>query len=269
MEKLPVLISIPHGGHDIPEMYRDRILLSGREVFIDSDTWSRILYGLEDQVECVVAPETARAFVDLNRATGSLKTAFRDGVMRNRTHNGELIWKPGQEPDPEEIRDILETHYYPHHRKLEIFTTRKDLQFAVDCHTMIWREPRRKGLTERRPRPIFCISNLGDREGEGTNLSAPPTFVRHMKDLLEREFRDVEPFPDTPLVGINDPFRGGFITAMHGRRSPWPWLQLEISRALYLPEDDRITGEPGPEDLLRMEEVRQSLHRVLQDLCGA
>jgi hypothetical protein len=61
---------------------------------------------------------------------------------------------------------------------------------------------------------------------------------------------------------MNDPFRGGFISIAHHRRTQTPWIQIEVNRDLYGTGDpaahqvDETHGRRGAgEDLLRHRRV--------------
>jgi len=54
MKRFPVLISIPHGGDQIPVEIADRVCLSKREVFDDIDAFTRDIYDLGGKVNILL-----------------------------------------------------------------------------------------------------------------------------------------------------------------------------------------------------------------------
>ena len=48
MKSLPVLISIPHSGNEIPGDLRKTLLLTNKEIFEDSDPFTRDIYSCDD-----------------------------------------------------------------------------------------------------------------------------------------------------------------------------------------------------------------------------
>ena len=60
MEPLPVLISIPHGGTQIPPELANRLVIGKKEIFEDSDGFTRQIYDLKEKVAHVVQANIAR-----------------------------------------------------------------------------------------------------------------------------------------------------------------------------------------------------------------
>jgi N-formylglutamate amidohydrolase len=67
-------------------------------------------------------------------------------------------------------------------------------------------------------RPWICLSNA-DR-------TCPADWLRSLAACLEDAFKHP--------VSVNEPFKGGFIIQSHARELPW--VQLELSRAPFLPD---------------------------------
>ena len=115
-------------------------------------------------------------------------------------------------------------------------------------------------------RPLICLSNRGDHNGEhaGETLTAGPGLVNLLLDNITREFahEDIEVEIEGSAFRINDPFRGGYIISHHAGNGPLSWIQLELSRALYLPE--RFSHEPGVKDWRRLADLRTKLLAALK-----
>ena len=222
MERLPILLSIPHGGTKIPEELKDRIVLSKEDMFDDGDAFTRDIFNLKHRVTQVVTADVARAFVDLNRDPNDLPPKNPDGVVKSHTCYGIEIYKKGKAPDSELIDTLLGKYYYPYHDRVdEILSNRQNsLKLALDCHSMAGIGPD-IGPDPGRRRPLIC---LGNRNGE----TCSSDIVHH----LARCFKEVFALKESDIT-INQPFSGGFITQTYGG-NPIPWIQVEISRYLYL-----------------------------------
>lgn len=82
MEPLPVLISIPHAGWQIPPELQGRVSLSHRDLSDDVDLYSDEIYDLGSKAAGVLKTTIARSFVDLNRAENEVPPAYPDGVIK-------------------------------------------------------------------------------------------------------------------------------------------------------------------------------------------
>ncbi len=119
---------------------------------------------------------------------------------------------------------------------------------GIDCHTMLAVGPR--GSSDPgEPRPLVCISNRGDQNGlpAAEDVTAPPSLLNSLARALagELQHEDAEIGTCASAVLLNHPFKGGYITRMHGREGPVPWIQVEFSRALYLPDRFVSSARPG------------------------
>lgn len=222
MKKLPVLISIPHGGNEVPAELKDRLALGESEIFEDGDSYTQQIYDLGEKVRHVVKANIARAFVDPSRSETDLPPENPDGVIKSHTCFGKIIYKANLEPDSSDINLLLDKYYHPYHRQLReiIETDRSDLRICLDCHSMVETGPAISPDSGKK-RPLIC---LGNRFGEAAPQELIEKFRSCFADAFELNEAD---------VSINKPFAGGFITRNYGMR-PLPWIQIEMNRALYL-----------------------------------
>jgi formiminoglutamase len=219
---LPVLISIPHGGTEIPGELQDRLAIGKKGIFEDSDAFTQQIYDLKEKVRCVVKANIARAFIDPSRAESDLPPANPDGVIKTHTCFGKVIYKPSMQPSQSEIIPLLEKYYHPLHNQIQtsVNDRRKDLELCLDCHSMEEIGPAIAPDTGVK-RPAIC---LGNRFGE----ASPDEMVQKLRACLIDAFE-----LDESDVTVNKPFAGGFITRNYGR-NPLPWIQIEMNRNLYL-----------------------------------
>ncbi|RMD96692.1 MAG: N-formylglutamate amidohydrolase [Deltaproteobacteria bacterium] len=222
MQPWPLLLSIPHGGEEIPPEVADRTALEPAERFADSDPFTREIYDVKDRAVFVISAKIARAVVDLNRAPSDLPPKNPDGVVKSHTCEGRAVYLPDKTPDPLLVETLLARYYHPYHEKIRttLQRERERLLLGLDCHSMaavgpaIAPDPGKK-------RPIFCLSNAAGR-------SAPDPMVERFASALAKAFRI-----DSSHIAINAPFLGGFITRTYGG-DPIPWIQIEMNRSLYL-----------------------------------
>jgi len=212
---LPLLISLPHAGLIVPAEVLDRCVLSEQEIKEDGDVGASAIYRIEEEVGAFVTSDVARAIVDLNRAEDDRR---KDGVVKTHTCWDVPVYG---EPPPETLIEVLlSRHHRPYHRRLTELGRSGRFRLGLDCHTMASHGPP-VGPDPGVERPWVCLSNA-----DGT---CPREWIHSMASRFEREFG--------PNVSINRPFRGGFIVRSHA--TEMPWLQLEISRATFRPDDQK------------------------------
>lgn len=232
--RLPILISVPHGGTTIPPEVADRIRLTAREVLGDSDTFTCELYDLRQHVAAFIAYPIARAVVDVNRAPDDRPPKNPDGVIKSRTVQGLQVYREGGYPEEGLISTLLQTYYYPFHERVAEFLDAHGVQLALDCHSMLPIAPPTKEHAGR-PRPLICLSNRGDargmpKAGQGP-ITCPPEWLQALADSFRRVFA-----AEDGQIKLNEPFAGGYISQHHHQRTGIPWIQIELNRKLYLAE---------------------------------
>ena len=206
--KLPILISVPHAGLEIPSEVRTYNLLTQEEIICDGDEGASEIYAIGSYVQAYVTTNIARAFMDLNR---SANDRGQDGVVKTHTCWDVPIYM-GQLPE-DLIEVMIRKYYQPYHEKLTLFAA--DMKFGIDCHTMadigppISPDPGQK-------RPLVC---LGNADG-----AFPFDWLRIMEDCFRQSFQ--------VGISLNQPFKGGYIIQAHA--SEMPWIQVEISRTNVL-----------------------------------
>lgn len=262
---LPVVISVPHGGTEVPREVRHLLRLSMQDILRDGDTWSGHLYDLSGHVVSYVDTDIARAALDMNRSPDDRPPENPDGVVKTTTVGGVQVW---EDPTglPHELADrIIEKYHRPYHDRIEAASRKKTAILGIDCHTMLSRAPLFSDQPGA-PRPMICISNGGDGTGEprGEPLTAPPDLTRALRDAVATAFRHEDVTVDIGAVLLNDPFRGGYLCRRHGISGTLPWVQFEINRALYLPDTLGLTKRPDAEHLTRLGDLREKFIRGLK-----
>ena len=217
MSKLPILISMPHGGTVVPQEVKGLCCLSGEEILKDGDEGTFEIYSkLADLAQIVVKTEIARAIVDMNRAKDDFR---KDGIIKTHTCWGVPVYK--NPPVKTIIQRLIDHHHTPYHHELSE-AAKTGVKLAIDCHTMADVGPP-VGPDTGAERPMIC---LGNRQGE----TCPDNWLIDLAERFGQYFADVR---------INDPFAGGYIVAAHCREIPW--IQLEISRTNTVSNNEKAS----------------------------
>ena len=215
--KLPLLLSVPHAGLQVPSEAAPYCVLNPRQILEDSDEGAAEIYDLAPEVAAYRTTGIARCIVDLNRGPGDRRP---DGVVKTHTCLEAPVY--GRSPPPEVVDALLSRYYRPYHRDLTRLA-RPPVRCGIDCHTMLAKGPP-IGPGPGLERPWVCLSN-----GEGT---CPQPWI----EVLQRCFREVWDGP----VQLNHPFKGGFVTRSHA--AEMPWIQLEICRAPFASNQAKRRG---------------------------
>ncbi len=236
--RYPFLISVPHGGIDIPAPVRDRIALTPAQIRYYCDPVTRVLYDFRDRVAASVDTGISRMVVDLNRPPYHLAPKFPDGAVKSLTVGGEPVYRDGMFPDIDLVLLLMRAHYFPYHEAVDRMIDAHGVLFAIDCHSMLPEGPPRQKDAGRK-RPLICLGNNGDTAGNprpGQPATCPAEWIGKLAELFG------EKFPGNGAVAINTPFSGGFIPVAHYWHRGIPWVQIEINRSLYESPDPRSDG---------------------------
>ena len=247
----PFLISIPHGGTEVPDIVRPLLLLDNDELSYYCDTCTRSIFGFEDRVAAYIDTPISRMIVDLNRPPLPLPPRDPDGIIKVRTIDGRNVYQPGLVPDMNLIHHLLKNHYFPYHQQIDELIDRQPVRLAFDCHSMLpYGSADQKDAGKSRP--LICLGNNGDRRGrarKGSIATSSVEWITTLAGVFKEEFSfDRE-------VAINNPFSGGFISNAHFWHKGIPWIQIEINRSLYEPERSSVhTPEEQHDRVIRLQE---------------
>ena len=252
---LPVLLSIPHGGDQVPEEATPMTVLTDAHIFSDGDACTREIYKLDDEVAAAHQAQIARAFVDLNRGLDIRPPNHPDGVVKSLTADRIPVWRGGAGPSGELADTLLDRYWRPYHQRLEQLASLPDVRLGIDCHSMAEFAPA-IAPNPGQPRPLFCLSNAD-------GATAPDSLLAELADALAVSFEC-----ERGAIRLNDPFQGGYITRWHGRRfvtGGIPWIQVEMNRSWYLSEPwfDRATRQVAP---ARLHQLRAAFLVALRTL---
>ena len=243
--KLPILLTIPHAGQDVPPEVADNLAIDATTIYNECDLWADQLFDFAGRALAAVTFPIARVLIDANRPPAHWDNP--DGAVKTQTSYGDDIYRVPLTLDERE--QLQERYWQPFQTALHTAVTAHAaaVKLFLDCHNMAQRGPtayRDPGA----PRPFICIGNLGDANGDRNPGKAaptcPPELARAAAAAADRIFGDLELLePDgerPPVVALNHPFPGGHIlrqTAKDLARrkgSPVPSLMVEINRGLFV-----------------------------------
>jgi len=249
LNKLPVLLSIPHGGTKKPPELDGHLCITQHDQFDDSDPFVVELYDLGDKVQRVIKTDIARTFVDLNRSLLDLPPQNPDGLIKSSTCYEKPIYIKGREPDDSLTNMLIELYYKPYHRAIQKSISELDLQLCLDCHSMAAIAPGISPDGNKTNRPKFCLSN---NDGKTCSEEMLDLLASSLSESFGIERKD---------ISLNDPFHGGHITKTYGN-NPIPWIQVEMNRDLYLSKE-WFDHETLVIDKKRLQQLNQMFENTL------
>lgn len=249
MTPFPVLLCIPHSGQKMPEELEDRVVINKKDVFDDSDAFTKEIYDLGPKVIQVIYTEYARTFIDMNRNLDDLPPRVPDGMIKSMTCNEQTIYKKDQEPDEQLIEKLVSNYYKPYHMKILRALANTELKLALDCHSMADLAPRiSPDVGERRP--IVCLGNCMNKTSDKETISK---LAKCFTEAFELQPEDVK---------INKPFLGKYTTQTYGMK-PIPWIHVELNRKLFL-EKPWFEKESLSMDESRLSELNHMFEKTLE-----
>jgi N-formylglutamate deformylase len=226
----PVVVSVPHAG--IRTAGFDAPLVPELDVRSDADLYVDRLYrlGQDDGPETFVAARLSRFICDLNRDPDDVSAgAVPEHPAPRNTDGRGFIWAVTTVGTPTLIRPLTLAEWHA--------------RTAVHAHSVP--SLGRAGHTDTgRSRAHFVP---GDRDGKSCAPALMEAVRRHLQG-------------NGFTVRANDPYKGGFITAHHGRPADGIHaIQIEMRRDLYMNEQTFAPDETGV----------SGVQRVLADLLVA
>lgn len=236
----PLILSMPHGGTEMPDAIWRRLTDSGRMLH-DTDWWIARLYNFAEELDAsVVRTHISRYVIDVNRDPkgrslypGRPTTELCPTV----TFDGDALYAPGDEPDAEEIDERRQQWFDPYHDALaaEIQRVKRRHGFALlyDCHSI-------RSVVPRLFDGELPVLNVGTNDGASCAPGLQQAVVNGI-DAQER-FSHV----------VNGRFRGGWITRHYGHpENHVHALQMELAQRAYMQDTP-----PYPFDESRARAIR-------------
>ncbi|HLU39525.1 MAG TPA: N-formylglutamate deformylase [Planctomycetota bacterium] len=251
--EVPLLVSIPHTGTEVPDELRRRFADPAVAALPDTDWHLHELYDfVPDLGATTLFARFSRYVVDLNRPSTGARLypgKAETELVPTRTFAGAPIYRAGDEPDADEVAARVARFWQPYHdalsAELERIRARFGYALLFDAHSIVGFVPR------LHPTPLPDLM-LGDVDGAScaSAISAAVYEVQRRSGYhAERNFR----------------FKGGHITRAYGAPAQRVHaLQLEMSQRIYMDE-----SPPSPIDPVRAARLRPVLRDTLLAFVGA
>ncbi len=105
--KYPFLISVPHGGTQVPAVLRGRFALSLEDIHYYCDPSTRRIFNFRHNVAAYIDTPVSRMAIDLNRPPLPLPGKDPDGIIKVKTIDGKEVYRPGMFPDMTIIHRLM------------------------------------------------------------------------------------------------------------------------------------------------------------------
>jgi N-formylglutamate amidohydrolase len=237
----PLVVSVPHAG--VGTAGFEATITPELDVRSDADLFVDRLYaiGEGDGPDTYVAARLSRFVCDLNRDPDDVAPGAVPEHPAPRNADGRgFIWAITTTGAPAlsrpltigEWRERTAIHTAYHEalgRALDRARARFGFAILVDGHSM----PSRGRSGHKDAGRVRADVVPGDRDGTSCAEALTGTVARHFE-------------ASGLTVRVNDPYKGGFITAHHGRPADnIHAIQIELRRDLYMDEDRFEPAEPG------------------------
>jgi N-formylglutamate deformylase len=225
--RLPMLVSMPHAGTDIPDEVASTMAPCA-VARADTDWHLPELYGfLEEMGVSTISARWSRYLIDLNRPpedTNLYPGMDTTGLCPVDTFGRESLYLPGQTPSEAEVRRRLERYWMPYHEQLRTELERLK-RMSGSGRVVLWDA---HSIASHVPR--FFDGRLPDLNfGTADGKSCDPG--------LEQAVVGVARAQDRFSIAVNGRFKGGHITRKYGQPGHGVHaIQLEMCQCLYMNE---------------------------------
>lgn len=220
----PLLVAFPHTGTDIPDAIAAR-MVSPWLARKDADWWVDRLYGFAASLGATtIRTAMSRSVIDVNRDPSGASLypgQITTGLCPIETFDGEPLYRPGEEPDADEITRRRQIWFDPYHAaltaELDRLRARHRRVVLFDAHSIRSHMPR---LFDGEL-PQF---NIGTNGG----MTCDPALTRRVSAACDAD------------QVIDGRFRGGWTTRHYGQpEKGMHAIQLELAMRGYLTEPAR------------------------------
>jgi formiminoglutamase len=230
----PLVVSIPHGGTEIPPDLEPR-LVSPWLARKDADWWLERLYDFAgDLGATVIRTGMSRTVIDVNRDPSGVSLypgQATTGLCPTETFDGEPLYRAGQEPDAAEIADRRARFFDPYHAalrgELDRLVARHGKVVLYDAHSIRSRAPR-----------LFDGELPQFNVGTNSGAACAPALAAAVEAACDA----------TGLPRVTDGrFKGGWITRHYGQPEQGVHaVQMELACRGYIDEPPVLTPDIWP-----------------------
>lgn len=221
--RVPLLISMPHNGQEIPSDIAKKMTAQAQTV-PDTDWYKDKLYDFAVEIGAyILMPKYNRYVIDLNRNPNGVDLypgANSTELCPTTAFDLTPLYLDGYTPDKQEINRRIGLYWQPYHQAIKDTLAGMKQQFGkavlLEAHSILSHVPR---FFDGRL-PDF---NFGNADGK----SCSENMLSRVKSL------DYSPY----TMVSNGRFKGGFITREYGKpQDNIHGLQLELSQITYMNE---------------------------------
>ena len=244
---LPLLISVPHDGRQLPGEQRERMNAVGVDL-PDTDWHVAELYGFVREFGAsMIVANYSRYVVDVNRPASDAamyEGQVATGLCPQYTFAGERLYQHDAAVSPQEVAERVDRYWHPYHDKLNAalagIRARHGHALLWDAHSIASRVPR---LFDG----ALPVLNLGTFDGNSCNSRIANTL---------QQIAEASPYESV----LNGRFKGGYITRHYGDPAGNVHaVQLELAQRAYMNEVSRDYDD----------ELARSLRGTLRQLLDA
>jgi len=227
--EVPILLSVPHCGTEIPEELRNQYDQSLIQHPDDTDWFVDQLYDFASSMGIgMISARISRWVIDLNRDPNE-KPLYNDGriitgLCPTTNFLGQALYHDNRTAiEQSEIQRRLEAYYFPYHTRIQEL-----LDALVESHgrALLWDCHSIRQWVPTIHKEKFPDLILGDADG----TSASPGLIEAALGVL-----DYSAF----AVSHNHPFKGGYITRHFGKPAIGQHaMQLEMTKVNYMDETE-------------------------------
>ncbi|MES2785167.1 MAG: N-formylglutamate deformylase [Pseudomonadota bacterium] len=223
--RIPLLVSMPHIGTDIPDELRADYVARALEA--EDTDWhlARLYDHLESMGASVLRPRYSRYVIDLNRPPDDRPMypgASNTELCPTRFFTGDPLYQPGREPGVQERNRRRDLYWRPYHHALQ---GELDRLKGEHGHVLLWDAHSIRSAIPWLFEGVLPGLNIGTADG----ASADAGITAAVAQVAARN-------PQVTHI-VNGRFKGGYITRHYGNpASQIHALQLEMSQNLYMNE---------------------------------
>ena len=220
---VPLLISMPHNGEEIPADIAAVMTAKGHEI-ADTDWYMDRLYAFAKQLGAfILIPKYNRYVIDLNRDPEGVDLypgANNTELCPTTAFDLSPLYQTGCVPTTEQIAERVKNYWQPYHQALATTMQAIKAEFGqavlLEAHSIRSHVPR----FFQGKLPDF---NFGNADGK----SCAPELMSALAGV------DYAPY----TMVCNGRFKGGYITRAFGKPSKgFHAIQLELSQYTYMDE---------------------------------
>ncbi len=252
--KLPVFVSMPHNGIELPEAVRVDMTASARKL-VDTDWYLDRIYQFAREMGCyLINPVYSRYLIDLNRdphGRSLYPGADTTELCPTSQFDGQPVYLPEKLPSPDEILFRQQKYWQPYHTKIEqtlkVIKQRFGYALLFEAHSIKSEVPR------------FFEGQLADFNfGSFNSLSCSKALTELIDGWNPQGYSKV----------VNGRFKGGYITRHYGKpQANIDSLQLELSQATYMNEKEmNYNEEKARQVIIVIKDLFNRIQKVSQEL---